>query len=179
MRYNIADSDPEPISLSGYYGAGTMSSLKIPKDDRRDDALDRLKSAVEERDACAFETILQTVDWENRPPADFLRAVRLALETGHYTLAGRIAAEGVKHHPRDQEIQRYALALAPPKIERKKVSSDPTIKANRDWLARHSTQYRGKWVGIRNGELLGSADSLDELIEEIGDEKNILMTAVY
>lgn len=37
------------------------------------------------------------------------------------------------------------------------------------WLKEHWDDYPGEWVAVRDGELLGHADTLDELERQIGD----------
>ena len=145
------------------------------------DSMSQLEQAFSARDARLFEDILRNVDWSNRPASEYLRATRLALEVGAYTSARRIAVLGGELYPDNPEIQKQALALGPPAIVRKKVSFDPSIRANRDWLAAHGDEYRGKWVALRSGELLGSAASIDDLISVLGthDHKDILLTTVY
>ena len=59
------------------------------------------------------------------------------------------------------------------------LSPRPDLRANRDWLMRHGDLYRGQWVALRNGELLGSAPSLQTLVAKIGDTKSILVTKVF
>lgn len=152
-----------------------MASLRIPTDD----VFEEMESAVAAGNAPAFAGLLQSIDWPSRPPVDFLRATKLALEVGAYTIARHLANQGLERHPHNPDIQKYAAALELPKITRRKASFDPTIKANRDWLAEHGDQYRGRWVGLRNGELLGSADSFDELVKQIGNPNDVLVTTVY
>lgn len=144
-----------------------------------EDDLTRLERTVSEKEAHAFEKILDSIDWQSRPSADFLHTIHLALGIGAYTAVQRMLALGTKYHPDNEQIQKYAHVLAPPRVTNRKVSPDPTIRANRDWLMAHGDNYRGKWICLRNGELLGSDDSFDGLIARIGDAKDILITMVF
>lgn len=114
--------------------------------------------------------------WRNRPPADFVRAVHLALKAGAYLAACRISAEGAKHHPEDSEVQKQARVLAPPTVISGRIPPDPARKANRRWLEAHGNEYRGQWVAVRDGELLGAAKSPEELVEQVGDTKDVMLT---
>jgi hypothetical protein len=152
---------------------------KVECAELEEDELARLEKAASKQDAHTFENILESLRWTSRIPSDFIRAINLALGIGAYTAAQRVSGLGKDHHPDDPQIQKYAHVLAPPKITRKKVEYDPTIRANRNWLMAHGDEYRSKWVALHNGELLDSADSFDELIERVGNSKDILITTVF
>src|SRR5215217_6707225 len=70
-------------------------------------AMANLEDAAEAGDKNAFLEILRRIEWQNRPPADFIRAVQLALEAGVHRAARRISAEGAKYYPQDSELQKY------------------------------------------------------------------------
>jgi hypothetical protein len=46
------------------------------------------------------------------------------------------------------------------------------------WLDAHWHEYRGRWVAIRNGEFLGAATVLDDLVAQIGDIKGVMLAPV-
>ncbi|HEY6328744.1 MAG TPA: hypothetical protein VI756_05365 [Blastocatellia bacterium] len=71
------------------------------------------------------------------------------------------------------------MLLAPPKVVATRPARDSGIRANRDWLKAHSDEYHGKWIGLRNGELVGVAESVDELKQSGVFEKDTLITRVY
>jgi hypothetical protein len=128
----------------------------------------------------AFENVLDNIKWLNRPASDFIRVIDLALQIGAYTSARRIVELALGHHlPQDETLQRYSAVLAAPVVTQRAVQFDPSIRANRDWLRAHGDEYRGKWIGLRNGDLVGAADSYDTLINMVGDDRNILVTQVY
>lgn len=147
--------------------------------DVEEDDFVRLEKAVSTKDARIFEQILSTMHWEARSSSDFLRAIHLALAMGAYEATQRISALGKECYPDNEQMQKLAHVFAPPKVTRRAASPDPTIRANRDWLMTHGDEYRGKWVGLRNGQLLDSDDSFDELIRRVGDARDILITTVF
>jgi hypothetical protein len=53
---------------------------------------------------------------------------------------------------------------------------DETGNANRKWLEAHASEYKGRWVAIRKGELLGVADSLPELTANLRNTTDVLLT---
>lgn len=139
-------------------------------------AMARLEDAAKKKDEHAFLEALKGIEWQNRPPADFVRAARLALKTGAYAVAHQISVEGTKHYPDDPEIRKYARVLAPPETRIGKPISDSKHWANREWLKDHGSEYSGQWVAVRDGKLLGAAGSLKELARRVGDTKDVLLT---
>lgn len=140
-----------------------------------------MESAAETGDERAFLDALKEVSWQGRPATDFIRAVHLALEAGAHLAARKLSAEGAEFHPNDSELQKYARVLAPPKVISTDVPPNPSQGTNLEWLKAHGEQYRGKWVAVKDGQLLGSADSLKELTAQVGDTKGkgILVTTAY
>lgn len=137
-----------------------------------------LEGAAESGDESTFLSIEKAIDWSARPPEDLVRGVNLALRVGAFLLARKLSAEGARRYPNHPELQKYARVLAPPKVVRSDLPPTPSVKANRNWLKEHAQSYKGRWVALRDGELKGVADSLDELVEQLGDTKGILLTRV-
>lgn len=138
--------------------------------------LARLEEAANKGNDRAFVSILSEVQWQNWPSSDFVRVLKLSLKAGAHKAAQYIATEGVKHHPDSVELQRYAHLFAPPRIIARNLPPEPTLAANREWLKNHRHEYSGLWVAIRNGELLGTASSLEELVSQVGSTENVLLT---
>ncbi len=147
-----------------------------PRRNEQERAMARLEDAAKAADRRAFLEALRELDWEDRLPATFVRVVRLAFEAGAYEAARKVAADGVRRYPEDSEIQEYARVLSPPKASFRDAPPDPSIGADDEWLKAHRTEYRGQWVALRGGKLLGVAGSLRELVELVGDTKGALLT---
>ena len=156
-----------------------MLEQNIIHTEERDYEMAQLEAAAKARDEQAFVTAQKTVDWQERPPKDFIRAIRLALSAGAYRVARHLSAQGAEYYPHEVDLQKYARLLAPPQVKRSKERSDPTLKANRDWLMMHGDSFHGRWVALQNGELLGSAASLELLVRQVGETNGILLTKVY
>ncbi len=146
---------------------------------KQESAMARLEDAAQAGDERAFLDALKEVEWRNRASGDFTRAMQLAFKVGAHLAARQLSVEGAKHHPDDPEIQKYARVLAPPKVVSSDALPNAAHKANREWLKTHAGDNRGQWVAIRNGELLEAANSLEELIKQIGDTKGVLLTTAY
>ncbi len=144
-----------------------------------DDAMMRLESAAVAGDERAFLAAKDAVDWEARSAADFLRAVQLALSAGAHMAARNLAAQGAQRFPDHSKLEKFARILAPPRVLRTPARPNAGLRANRDWLMTHGTQYRGQWVALCEGQLLGVGDSLDSVITQAGGTDGVLFTKVY
>ena len=147
---------------------------------RSADDLDRLEQAATSGDEVAFSEILTEIHWTSRSAEDYIRAIDLALQVGAHLVARKLATEGAQFHFDSEELQKYARVLAPPQVLRAS-SRQVDVLANAEWLKANRNQYKGKWVAIKNGQLIASADSHDELIAGIGETKgrSILVTRLY
>lgn len=145
-----------------------------------DSALLPLEEAAIAGDENTFLVAKRKIKWQAQPPEHFVQAVRWALMAGALLAARQLSDEGAKKYPEHTELQKFAHILAPPTVSISKRPPDPGIRANRDWLRDNWTQYQGRWVALRSGELLSVADTIDKLIDEVGDvrNRNILITKV-
>ena len=143
------------------------------------DGMARLEAAAHAGDETAFLDARRSIEWSKRSAKDFTQAVRWALEAGAYRAATLLATEGAERFPRHAELAKMARILAPPRVIRSDLPPDPSIAADMDWLRAHYDEYRGQWIALRNGQLLGTAGSLSELADKIGDIKGVLLAPVY
>jgi len=155
--------------------------VESPQEKVTDDGMAALQAAAEAKDELAFLTARKAIDWAARPAEDFVHAVQLALMAGAFVAARNLAAEGAERYSDHAELQKMAYILAPPKVTVVKGKTNTTWKADRAWLKTHWDAYRGHWVALRNGELLGAADSLDGLVDQVGEirGKGILVTPIW
>ncbi|MGH9855378.1 MAG: hypothetical protein ACREBD_36550 [Blastocatellia bacterium] len=161
-------------------GTGARS-LPVLSEDWRESAMNRMEDAAEAGNGYAFLSAYKELEDEELPPADYIRIIRLALKAGAHLAAREISAQAIRRHPSDSEIQKYARLLAPPKLVRRSLQTHPYIEANHNWMKQHGRDYRGQWVAILNGQLLGASASFDDLIGQlnnlqINDTKDVLLT---
>jgi hypothetical protein len=145
---------------------------------RPGNAFARLERAALAANESSFLEALKEVNWQARPVKDFVRATQWALEAGAHLAAREISSRGGVLHPDNPEIQRYARTLAAPKILARTKSVDRGLKANREWLKAHNGEYRGQWVALREGRLLGVDRSVEELVKAVGNTQNVLLTTL-
>lgn len=161
-----------PVSMPGVEYAPTDAQPKP-------DVFESLVAAARYGDERAFVSACNAIDWQIRSADEMAQTIHLALSAGAHLAARDLALQGARRFPDHPEIQRYARVLAPPKVKKSTLPTDSSLIANRDWLATRGHSYRGKWVGLRNGQLLGSASSLAALTKQIGDTKGVLLTRVF
>lgn len=144
------------------------------------DDIDRLEESARAGNREEFAALVDEIDWAARSPDDLTRAIDLALYQEMASLAIDLAQLGGRLFPDHERLQRAAQVLAPPVTS---VSHAPRIKGLREsmaWFDEHAgaRQYHGQWIAVRGGKLVGSAQSLDELMPAVGGEEEARSTIV-
>jgi hypothetical protein len=156
-----------------------LSDIHYEKSCQRIDLIARLEEAANKGDERAFISNLRIVRWEGRPPSDFVRGISSAIKIGLPLAARHISTEGVKFYPNESEIQEYARLFAPARVLPTQEHSNSNQNANIAWLKAHGSEYRGKWVALKDGHLLGAEITLKELVQRIGDVTDVMLTPSY
>ena len=117
----------------------------------------------------------------NKTPEEYIQAMRTALSTGDFSVAQRLSTEAVKHYPDNQDIKKSADILAPATVTSVKRPIDRGWQKSREWVSqqRRDRNYLNQWVAVKDGELLATGSSIDDLVEQIGDTNGVLLTAIY
>lgn len=152
---------------------GTTDSAEMDFD------MARLELAAENGDEGAFLRSYRAMDWRRRTAGHYLRAVQLALASGAHMAARSLSTEGVARFPNHAELVKYAHILAPPTVIRSDLPPRPDLKANRDWIMMHRQQFRGQWVALRHGKLLGVATTLQALRNQLREDEGAFYTKVW
>jgi Arc/MetJ-type ribon-helix-helix transcriptional regulator len=155
------------------------------------DALASGKYQSAEDLVCAAVQVLQQQDDErgapppaaatemDRPlqsPDDYLQALAHALRVGEFGRARQLTLKGAARYPEHAELIKSAWVLAPPAVRRASRPHTADIQANRAWLKAHRQDYAGQWIALRDGYLLASAPSFDQLAARVGETRDVLMT---
>lgn len=114
-------------------------------------------------------------------PEELLAAMDRALAGDDFKGAQHLSLQAIAQYPENQDIKKYAYVLAPPKITSVKRNPPPDRQANRNWIEQNRTEYRGRWVALKNGQLLADGKNIDDLVSQVGSLKNtgIFVTAIY
>jgi hypothetical protein len=70
-----------------------------------------------------------------------------------------------------KQLDKWKRLLAEPVVKQGKPASGRGMHADLFWLENHSEQYRGKWVALKRGQLLGSDRSsvaLEARLDKLG-----------
>ena len=137
-----------------------------------------MQAAADVEDEHAFWAVYRTVDWEHGDAAAFEAAIHLALAAGAHMAARRLATQGAVLHPGSDYLRRAAYVFAPPTVLERRPASNHGNTVNKAWININRATYRGQWVALRNGELLGSGRQLKELVDQFGIVPEILYTRV-
>lgn len=106
----------------------------------------------------------------------YIRGVNQALEEGAHMLARNLSDEGHRAFPENEELAKMAYILAPPKVLNAHLPPDPSVAKDAQWIRENWPKYRGKWVAIKDGELIAVAATAQELKEQVGILKGIHVT---
>ena len=160
---------------------GCLVGSWLSKRSELHDALSILDESVQRGDVTTFVNLLKGIEWNQRTSDEFIQAIDLALKIGAHLAARELATQGAEIHFDSEELQKYARILAPPQVSRVPVNSRVNIRANSEWLKMNRNRYKGKSIALKDGELLETANSTEELIGKIGATKGtgILVTHLY
>jgi len=168
---------PGPVTATGPSEATVLPTALDATEDSGD-GMAFLEIVAEIGDEAAFVRAIGQIDWLQRPAADFVRAVHLALAAGAHLLARRLAAQGAKLYPDHREVQKMARILAPPRVLRTNLPSDTSVRANLEWLRAHAAEFRGQWVALKDGAFLASAPTARELKGQLPTTDGLFLTRV-
>jgi hypothetical protein len=136
--------------------------------------LKELREAAEKWDAGAFVALLDQTDWSGRTEKEYVELIGLAFGLDYRTALG-LARKGVEAFPHSVDLQKWLRMLEPPEVQVSHRPPDPMIGANLDCFEENARRNPGKWLAVRNGELLRVADTLDDLEKELGSLEGILV----
>jgi hypothetical protein len=177
---------------SGQFPSNILSPAKKPSllgapqdpypipEDMRVQVLDfaAIREAADRRDLRSFIAAVHGVNWGMRSAGELKDTIERALSLGAFVVAQQLAVEGARQHGDDASAKRLARMLAPARIVRTDLPADPGVLQNHEWLKKHASQYRGRWVALANGELLLSGDSIAELKTKLGGRSGVLLMRV-
>lgn len=140
-----------------------------------------LEQLANTRDYQRFAILVRGIDWLSRPVEELGKAIDLAVSLHMVVIARELVELGLRLHPTDAHIRQAHDVLAPPLAQSKRLPYTQGLDASKKWLREHTSEYRGQWVAVHNGELVGVGSTLDELrsgISEDRDSASTLLTKV-
>lgn len=71
------------------------------------------------------------------------------------------------------------MTTDPRRARRVQITPPRGLSASRAWICKHAGEYQGQWIAVCDGQLLGVAESLDDLEVHISsDPTSTLVTRV-
>ena len=138
------------------------------------EGLAEVRRAVEARDGRAFTAAMHRIDWSRASGDDYVAAVRLLIEAEAIELARRLADEGAERFPRHEQLRRAAYVLAPPRVISVGGPRATGLDENVAWIPSNAACHAGRWVAVRNGGLLDSAPTYEELRQRVEPSRDTL-----
>jgi hypothetical protein len=168
--YSMGATGPSEVTVLPKLIYGTQDSA---------DVMAALEIAAEAGNESAFLQAASAVDWSQRPAADFVRAVELALAAGAHLFARNLAARGAWLYPYHLQIYKMAALLAPPRIVKaRNTLPAASVRADQAWLRHHADEYRGRWVALREGMLLADGATAREVWDCLESTDGVMLTKV-
>ena len=99
-------------------------------------------------------------------PTVIAMEVRQLLGEGQLQAARKLIAEALRTHPTHAELLKLQQVVAPGRVVRQS-RCYPNRTAELDWIARHRSQYQGKWVALVGKEVVAIEDDVKELLNKI------------
>ncbi|GAB4459566.1 MAG: hypothetical protein Fur0044_52260 [Anaerolineae bacterium] len=143
-----------------------------------EEALIHLGQYAQASERQQFVALAETVDWSACQPEELLRTIDLALSLELSSLAIKLAQQGRRLFPKHERIQQAARVLTPPVGREVSTAYTQNLSASQLWLREHAPEYRGRWVAVREGELVATGESLQELTTVIGEDEDLTNTLI-
>jgi hypothetical protein len=125
-----------------------------------------LKAATDTGDSQAFLRQLALLDQDTLSAPEAIQVIKMALLLDMPAVAIDLARHAGTRFPNDPDIQQAVALLAPTNAARP--TTAPPVKGLRqsqEWLRQNAADYRGQWVAVHQGRLLGAARTLPALRE--------------
>jgi hypothetical protein len=103
---------------------------------------------------------------------------KAALACGNVEQARAMAERGFRSFPESDGLRRISEALSKPRLLQRGIPVREGVALNQQWLRNHAEQYRGQWVAVSSGQLLGAAPTLSELREVVVINPDMLVTKI-
>ncbi len=148
--------------------------------DIRNPLLLAIEEAAAKEDRAAISRLAKFADWKTQGPDDLIRVIQASLSLDMVLLARELAYEGRHLFPSDKRIEQWATVLAPARVVGTRPASGNAagLRATQFWFEQNSAHYKGQWVAVREGKLIGAALKLKELHEQIGREQRNASTII-
>ncbi|NTW04154.1 MAG: hypothetical protein HGA19_23265 [Oscillochloris sp.] len=170
--------------LTTLHEAGLVAGISDEPDLANQEAVgvDVLGAYTRAQDREGFAAAISRILWKHQPVDAITGAIDLALSLDLPKQAAAVARAGLTRFPDDPRFRQAARVLEPPVVRSTPAPHAGGLSASQGWLRDHAAPYRGQWVVVREGQLLGAAPdlgSLRTLIERENDPATTIITRVW
>jgi hypothetical protein len=127
-----------------------------------------LEKAAENADIQEFGRLARAITWSSYRPTDLTKVIDLSLSLDMISLAKELIQKGSELFPQDKRLQHALAVLASPPVVRKRSGKARNLEISKNWIKKHASEYKGQWIAVYNGVLLGAAPTVKELYKQIG-----------
>jgi len=99
-------------------------------------------------------------------PIVIAREVRQLLGEGQLQEARKLIVDALRIHPTHAELLKLQQVVAPGRVIHQP-GRYPNRTAELDWIARHRSQYQGKWVALVGQEVVALEDDAKALLNKL------------
>lgn len=141
------------------------------------EVMDRLDSAVQNRDGRTYRRLMDQADWYSAPADVLDRAIGLAIGFGDMKRGKALTELGIRRFPEHEQIARTSLLFNPRPARVVKTPRRPVnwFRDSMEWIRQHVDEYEiGHWLAVRPGELVADAstrDGLDKKLSILPEDK--------
>lgn len=127
-----------------------------------------------------FIRSVDTIDWSSKSASFFKEGIKHVLSADAVQLARELSQLAVQIHPHDEDIIHLNKVISPPQIVRGRKTTESDITPTMEWLKNNAQDYRGNWIAVQSGKLIGMAKSHQALLEKLGDvpQNDVLITEI-
>ncbi len=137
-----------------------------------------LDAAEAKNDRATFNRLFKSINWRERSAEELRRVISLCLSLEMVRSARELADMGTQLYPENKKLAHIAYVIAPPRVIGTRPAENLGLPASRKWLNENSSNYKGHWIAVREGKLLGASPIFEELLEQIGQENRTPATIV-
>jgi hypothetical protein len=140
-------------------------------------ALQHASTSVHDQAVSAFASIVPQLSLWTVNPMELSAALAAALSAGALRFAREIAITGAAAYPERSNF-RALPEVEPAPTPRTSPSRRHSPAANIAWLSVYAQDFKGKWIALRDGNLLGVSDSIEDVRSLARDGEGILITRI-
>ncbi len=142
--------------------------------------IQHLEALLNAQNRQAFTEIVEAIEWDTSFSPDMLsQVVSMALSLELVSFARRLAQQGYHLFPEHERLAYQSWVLEPPIVLSSPAARARELDKSVDWINKNATKYRGSWVAVHRGTLLGTAPTRLALHNQLTSAIDDPATLIY